>query len=113
MNTTMTMPPQTIIPLHTNADGVICVGGTRVTLDTVVDAFVMGATPEEIVAQYPVLRLADVYAVVGYYLSHEAEVLAYLQQREEVAVAVRRENERRFLQGQGAVRQRLLSRRAA
>lgn len=44
---------------------VILIGDTRVTLDTVVDAFVSGATPEEIVHQDPSLDLADVYAVVG------------------------------------------------
>lgn len=105
------IPPQTNIPLHTNKDGVICIGGTRVTLDTVVDAFVMGATPEEIVAQYPVVNLADVYAVVGYYLNNQAEVMAYLQHREQTAQAVRLENQRRFPQGQGNIRERLLSRR--
>ncbi len=111
MSTTMTIPPQTTIPLHKNADGVICVGGSRVTLDTVVGAFVTGATPEEIVTQYPVLSLADVYAVVGYYLNNRTEVEAYLRQREVEALAVRRENERRFPQAD--VRQRLLSRPTA
>ncbi len=49
------------VPLKVNADGVVCVGGTRVTLDTIVAAFDEGATPEEIAYQYPSLRLADVY----------------------------------------------------
>ena len=35
------------IPLQTDADGVVRVGGTRVTLDTVVAAFADGATAEE------------------------------------------------------------------
>ncbi len=34
------------IPLETDADGVVRVGGTRVTLDTVVAAFKEGATAE-------------------------------------------------------------------
>ncbi len=55
------------VPLATNTQGVVLVGGTRVTLDTVVLAFKDGATAEEIVQQYPSLRLADVYAVIGYY----------------------------------------------
>lgn len=37
------------VPLDTDRDGVFRVGGTRVTLDTVVGAFTDGATPEEIV----------------------------------------------------------------
>ncbi len=49
------------IPLKMNADGIVQVGETRVTLDTVVAAFIEGATAEEIVYQYPTLRLADVW----------------------------------------------------
>ncbi|WP_248277558.1 hypothetical protein [Brasilonema sp. UFV-L1] len=36
-------------PLKTNVDGVVRVGKTRVTLDTVVAVFKQGATAEEIV----------------------------------------------------------------
>jgi len=96
------------IPLETDADGVVRVGGTRVTLDTVVAAFDEGATAEEIVQQYPSLRLADVYAVIGYYLQRRPEVEAYLRERQQQADAVRRQNEARF-DPQG-VRDRLLAR---
>jgi len=41
------------IPLKVDSDGVVRVGGTRVTLDTIVTAFNNGATAEEIVHQYP------------------------------------------------------------
>ena len=70
------------IPLKTNPDGVMRVGDTRVTLDTVVHAFEQGHTAEEIVSHYPALRLADVYAVIAYYLNNTAEVQTYLQQQE-------------------------------
>ena len=46
------------IPLEADGEGVVRVGGTRVTLDTVVAAFNEGATAEEIVYQYPSLDLA-------------------------------------------------------
>lgn len=36
------------IPLEVNADGLVRVGGTRVTVDIVVAAFNQGATPVEI-----------------------------------------------------------------
>jgi hypothetical protein len=49
------------VPLEKNADGVIRIGGTRVTLDTIVAVFEVGATPEEIVQRYPSLDMADVY----------------------------------------------------
>jgi uncharacterized protein (DUF433 family) len=62
-------------PLEANRDHVIRVGGTRVTLETIVHAFDEGHTAEEIVSHYPALRLADVYAVISYYLNHRATVL--------------------------------------
>jgi uncharacterized protein (DUF433 family) len=99
-----------IIPLQTDSAGVIRIGGTRVTLDTVVSAFCDGATAEEIVQQYPSLNLADVYHVIGYYLRRTSEVEAYLQARRADAEALRTENETRF-DPQG-VRARLLARRS-
>lgn len=97
------------IPLVAHADGVIRVRGTRVTLDTVAQAFDRGATAEEIAQQYPTLALADVYAVLGYLLRHQAKVAVYLEQRAAHSAAVREESERRF-DPQG-VRTRLMARR--
>ncbi len=74
-----------------------------------VAAFDEGATAEEIVYQYPSLQLADVYAVIGYYLRRRAEVEAYLSQRRQQANTVRQQNESKF-HHQG-VRERLLARR--
>ena len=84
------------IPLQADADGVLRIGGTRVTLDTVVAAFNKGATAEEIAQQYPSLHLADIYAVIAYYLRHIEEIEAYLQQRMKQAKDVRQQNEARF-----------------
>jgi uncharacterized protein (DUF433 family) len=63
-----------LIHLVLDADGVVHVDGTRVTLDTVIAAFSDGATSEEIAQQYPALRLADVYAILGFYLRKRPEV---------------------------------------
>ena len=98
------------LPLMTDKDGVVRVGHTRVTLDTVVAAFRDGATAEEIVQQYPSLQLADVYAVIGYYLRQQAEVDAYLRQRQQQADDIRSQNEARF--DPTGVRDRLLARRS-
>jgi uncharacterized protein (DUF433 family) len=98
-------------PLTRDADGVIRVGKSRVTLDTVVGAFREGMTPEAIVEQYPVLQLAEAYGAIGYYLRHQAEVEVYLREREHTAAEVRRENEARF--SPIGVRDRLLARRRA
>jgi uncharacterized protein (DUF433 family) len=97
------------VPLVTDADGVVRVGGTRVTLDTVVVAFREGLTAEEIANQYPSLNLADVYVVIGYFLSHQGEVDAYLDKRQTQSAATRRENETRF--DPAGIRDRLLARR--
>ncbi len=69
------------VPLHPDAAGVLRVGDTRVSLDSVIAAFHNGATPEEIVQQYDALSLADVYAVIGYYLEHQADIDSYLAAR--------------------------------
>ncbi|MDW8101184.1 MAG: DUF433 domain-containing protein [Anaerolineae bacterium] len=92
-------------------DGVIRVGKTRVTLDTVISAFLDGATAEEITHQYPSLDLADVYSVIGYYPRQRAEIDTYLQRRRELAEQVRRQNKSRF--DPSGIRDRLLARRAS
>lgn len=96
-------------PLAVDAHGVVRIGGTRVTLDTVIAAFHEGASAEEVVQQYPVLQLADVYAVFSYYLRHRAEVDAYLSARAAEAATIRAEIEARV--SPIGVRERLLARR--
>lgn len=97
------------LPLRMDADGTVRVGGTRVTLDTVVTAFEQGNTAEDIARQYPSLRLADIYAVISYYLHHREAVAAYLGQRRQEAEALRREiQSQRDSRG---IRERLLARR--
>jgi uncharacterized protein (DUF433 family) len=97
------------VPIHTDADGVVRVAGTRVTLDTIVAAFGAGATAEEIAQQYSSISLADVYSVITYYLRHKTEVSAYLHTRDEQAATVREEVERRF--PPSGIRERLIARR--
>ena len=97
------------VPIEKNADGVWRVGGTRVTLDTLVAAFSAGATAEEIALRYPSLQLADVYAAISFVLRNRAEVELYLGQREQQAAQTRAQNESRF--GATGIRSRLLARR--
>lgn len=101
-------PPERV-PIETDADGVIRVGRTWVTLDTLVAAFDAGATAEEIAQQYDSVTLADVYSVIGYYLRHQSELRAYLGDRQTKAAQSREEHERRF--DPKDVRERLLARR--
>lgn len=97
-------------PLQANEDGVILVGKTRVTLDTVVAVFNQGATAEEIAYRYPSLNLADIYATIAFYLKHQQEVEAYLQQRWQRSQEIREMNQAKF-DPQG-LRDRLLARKA-
>lgn len=97
-------------PITIDPDGIARVGKTRVTLDTVVAAFLDGATSEEIAQQYPTLSYADIYLVVGYYLCHRGEVDEYLLQRQKDADATYNQNESRH-PPQG-VRERLMARAA-
>lgn len=98
------------VPLHSDPDGTVRVGTTRVTLDTIVAAFSEGLTAEEIAQQYPAVSLADVYATVAYYLRHQDEVKAYLAERAERAATLRTEAEARS--SPAGFRERLLARRS-
>ena len=97
------------IPLQIDANGAVRVGGTRITLDTIVAAFGQGATAEEITHQYPSLHLAEVYAVIAYYLRRREAVASYLQHRQKGADSIRKQNESQF--DPNGVRDRLLARR--
>jgi uncharacterized protein (DUF433 family) len=81
------------IPLRRDETGAIRVGQTRVLLELLIEAFQQGASPETIVQWFENLRLADVYAVISFYLNHQAEVEEYLRQREAMAAEVRRKIE--------------------
>jgi uncharacterized protein (DUF433 family) len=80
-------------PLREDASGALRVGNSRVLLDLVIRAFQDGATPETIVQRYPTLALADVYAVIAFYLRHRGEIEEYLARREQKAEEIRRRGE--------------------
>ena len=73
--------------------GVVRVGRSRVSLDLVVAQYENGMTPEDLVRAYDTLLLADVHAVVAYYLRHRDKVQAYLARRGAEAEALRTEIE--------------------
>lgn len=77
------------VPLREDPPGVFRVGNSRVLLELVIRAFQRGETPEGIVQSYDTLNLADVYAVVGYYLANPRPIDEYLRQRDGAAAATR------------------------
>jgi uncharacterized protein (DUF433 family) len=70
------------IPLESDSQGVLRIVGTSVTLDAVVAVYRAGHTAEEIARHYSSLQLADVYAVLTYYLRHQLEVDNYIRRRQ-------------------------------
>ena len=83
------------IPLR-EVDGVVYVGETRVTMDCVVEMFDHGASPEEIVVEYDSLSLADVYAVITYYLRNREEVAKLLFKQDVASDEARRSTDAAF-----------------
>ena len=53
-------------PLRQGANGVIRIGHTRVTLESVITLFEQGASADEIALRYDALDLPDVYATLSY-----------------------------------------------
>ena len=98
------------VPIEVDPNGVRRARGTRVTLDSIIAAFKEGATAEEIAQQYSTVPLADVYAIIGYYLQQQGEIEVYLSHRHEQAEQIRTENEARF--NPIGVRERLLARKS-
>src|SRR6266436_1830622 len=77
------------LPLRLDEGGAVRVGNSRISLDLIVEQYENGMTPEDMVRAYDALVLADVHAVIAYYLRHRDEVRAYLKRREEEAKALR------------------------
>jgi uncharacterized protein (DUF433 family) len=70
-------------------EGGFWITGTRVSLDSIVYAFLRGAGPESIGQSFPALRLVEVYGAITYYLDHRTEVDSYLRQNDRDFEALR------------------------
>jgi uncharacterized protein (DUF433 family) len=88
--------PSIPVPLVKWEDGSIRVKETRVLLEIIISAFQSGDTPEHIVQSYTSLKLADVYAVLAYYLTHRQDIDRYVQWVEEESARIQQEIEERF-----------------
>jgi uncharacterized protein (DUF433 family) len=62
-------------------DGVYMVSESRVSLDSIVYAFLSGQSAEAIAQAFPVLNLEQVYGAITYYLGHRDDVDRYLESR--------------------------------
>jgi tRNA C32,U32 (ribose-2'-O)-methylase TrmJ len=87
------------------------VGDSQVLLDVVIREFNNGAEPEAIAHGYPTLNLADVYAVIAYYLRHQNDVDQYHGGRRQEAEKLRQEIEAKQ-PNRAELRAKLLARKA-
>ena len=71
-----------IVPLTRWEDGSIRITGSRVPIDAVLYHSNLGSTPEQIAWKFQILRAAEIYAVIGYYLTNREQIDRYLQERE-------------------------------
>jgi len=77
----MTITHPDPVPLHGDERGNVYVGMSRVLLDTIINHFKQGMTPDDIARGFDTISRADVYATLAYYLRHQDEVDAYLAER--------------------------------
>jgi uncharacterized protein (DUF433 family) len=64
--------------------GVFRIGETRVSLDSVVHAYLQGHSAESIAEQYPALTLVEVYGAIAFYLENREDVDKYLRKQEQL-----------------------------
>ena len=72
------------------------VAGTRISLDSIVYSFNAGNSPEAIQEDFPLLKRAQIYGAIAFYLDHQAEIDEYLatteREFEESTVPLQRVN---------------------
>jgi uncharacterized protein (DUF433 family) len=59
-------------------DGGYFIEGTRVSLDSVVYAFLRGESPEGIADSFPALRLEEIFGALAFYMANRDSVDQYL-----------------------------------
>jgi uncharacterized protein (DUF433 family) len=52
--------------------------GHRIGIDDVIDYYLQGYSPEQILAELPSLNLEKIHATITYYLHNRAEIDAYM-----------------------------------
>jgi uncharacterized protein (DUF433 family) len=111
----MTLETTQTVPLTLWKDGTIRVKGTRLLIDMIVGAHNRGECPEEIFESFPsdVYTVADIYSIIGYYLSNKSKIDKYLTKREKDAEKIWKEIESdpKYQARTKELRERLLSRR--
>ena len=69
----------------------IRIKGNRIDIEIVLEDYLEGASPEEILLRYPTLDLEKIHATILYYLAKTEEVEAYLERVRQVDEAADQE----------------------
>jgi uncharacterized protein (DUF433 family) len=91
----------------------IRIKGTRIGIETVLDDYLGGASPEEIAARYRTLTLEQVYATITYYLHKQKEIDKYLERWRAYTEAAWQEQQRNPPEFVRELRERIQRKREA
>jgi uncharacterized protein (DUF433 family) len=96
-------------PLRLDENSTIRIIGSRVSLDSIIEQFKLGATAEQLQEDFPTLTLREIYGAIYYYLDNTEATEEYLRQQESAE-----EDTRRFINEHlptDSLRERLRARR--
>jgi uncharacterized protein (DUF433 family) len=82
-------------PYVEQREGGYFIAGTRVSLDSVVCAFLRGESPEGIAESFPALHLEQVFGALAFYLANRQAVDEYLRQGQRDFETLRQQSRRR------------------
>ena len=99
--------------LTRTSEGVLRITGTRIDLDSVIQAFRDGATPEEMCQDFPSLPLAQVYSLLAFYLNQQDAVDAYLVEQAQASTIISQELQATHAAFLTDLRHRLTARRTS
>ena len=58
------------------------VAGTRISLDSVVYAYLRGGSAEHVQSEFPLLELGEIRGAIAFYLDHKEAIDRYLEEGE-------------------------------
>ena len=93
----------------TQTGGAYRITGTRVSLDSVVYAWMGGHSPESIVDSYPALTPEQVHGALAFYLANQEKIDNYLRQGEAEFDELRQKLSRQLQQTKPLLYQKLMA----
>jgi uncharacterized protein (DUF433 family) len=78
-------------PYIEEQEGCYRVIGKRVSLDSIVYAFLAGQSPESILQSFPVLTLEEVYGAIAFYLANRPSIDDYLFEGQQLFETLRQQ----------------------